>query len=440
LLYAYRDSIVNFAIQEINKTLQAKVYVSSVKVTFWSTFPKISIDFNDIFITDSYPTATNQDTLLYSDKVQLRFNPLDIWNEDYKVESIVVYPGTIQLKENEDGIWNYNIFKTQASYSVKTAFELELQKIQLKQVRFSFVSKRSQQKIAFRFDEANLSGNFNDASSTLNLDVRSQLLSYSDKELILIKNKALDLETVVEINQVNQTLKIPLSTLFVEKIPFEIEFVKDSNSFELDIRCKEIQLHEISNKIYQDEKLNALKASGSFTFDLHVKSEQTSPDISCSFQLKNASFVEPNNKIQLKQVNILGSYVNQTSLRKEELSLQKIQFSSKYGPFSGALKVKTFAQPQFIGNASGSLDLHSLSSLLAIKEIQELSGKTDVNTDFHVHYFPKNAQKKIQLHALKGSFDFRNVQLQLANDSRIFQQGNGKLFFNEESALIEDFP
>ena len=125
-LYFFKDDICGVVIEEVNKHLKAQVSVSDVDLTFWGSFPNLSVDFNNVFIQDSYEKSTNRDTLLFSERVRLKFNPMDIWNEKYNVKSIEVNPGTIQLKVNSSGEVNYDIMKpTEDSTSSPFKFELE---------------------------------------------------------------------------------------------------------------------------------------------------------------------------------------------------------------------------------------------------------------------------------------------------------------------------
>lgn len=113
ILYMYKDEICNVVIAKANTYLETDVHVSKVDLTFWSTFPNLSVDFNDVFIQDPFEEATKKDTLFASELVRFKFNPFDIWRENYTVKSVEVSPGTLQLKVNKEGLENYDIFKTQ---------------------------------------------------------------------------------------------------------------------------------------------------------------------------------------------------------------------------------------------------------------------------------------------------------------------------------------
>jgi hypothetical protein len=70
LLYLYKDDICNAVIGEVNKHMKAKVEVSNVDLAFWGSFPNLSVDFDHVFIQDSYESSTELDTLLYSEKIR----------------------------------------------------------------------------------------------------------------------------------------------------------------------------------------------------------------------------------------------------------------------------------------------------------------------------------------------------------------------------------
>jgi len=76
ILYFFKDDICNLAINEANKHLNAKVQVSNVNLAFWGSFPNLSIDFNDVFIQDTYEKSTDSDTLLFSKRIRIKLNPI----------------------------------------------------------------------------------------------------------------------------------------------------------------------------------------------------------------------------------------------------------------------------------------------------------------------------------------------------------------------------
>jgi hypothetical protein len=83
-----RDKIVDKVVTELNKNLNTPIKVSSIELTFWGSFPRLSVDFNDLYIRDALEKAKETDTLFFSERVRLKFNPLDLIKKDYKVKKI----------------------------------------------------------------------------------------------------------------------------------------------------------------------------------------------------------------------------------------------------------------------------------------------------------------------------------------------------------------
>ena len=112
IIYLNRDNICQSAIDEINQKLKSPLQVKDVNLTFWSTFPNLSVDLKDVFIAglkDSKPYK--EDTLLYSKLIRLKLNPFDLWKENYEFQSIEINSGKIQLLVDENGKENFDIVK-----------------------------------------------------------------------------------------------------------------------------------------------------------------------------------------------------------------------------------------------------------------------------------------------------------------------------------------
>jgi hypothetical protein len=143
-LYLFKDKIINVVVTEVNKSLNVPVSVKNVDLAFWGSFPNLSVDFNEVYIKDAFPNQKPMDTLLYSDRIRLKFNPIDIWNKNYHVKEVQVYPGTLKIKINSKGEGNYNILKSDSTHK-NESFELKLNAINLTDFRILYTNKSNQQ-------------------------------------------------------------------------------------------------------------------------------------------------------------------------------------------------------------------------------------------------------------------------------------------------------
>ena len=106
-VYLLQDKIISKAIDELNKNLEVPMTVDRVEFAFWSSFPNISIDLLDVKI----PGKLMKSDLLISEKFNLRFNPLDLINGDYKLKQINITKGSLNLIVDSLGKENFDIIK-----------------------------------------------------------------------------------------------------------------------------------------------------------------------------------------------------------------------------------------------------------------------------------------------------------------------------------------
>ena len=143
----------------MNKHLTVPVAASSIELTFWGSFPNLSVDFNNVFIQDADPKSTARDTLLYTDRIRLKFNPIDLWNKNYHIKAIEISPGTLNLKINEKGEANYMIFKASKEES-EDDFNLKLAEINIEKFALSYENYQTKQFYKTLFNEAVFYGDF----------------------------------------------------------------------------------------------------------------------------------------------------------------------------------------------------------------------------------------------------------------------------------------
>ena len=111
ILHIYEDVIKEFAIAVLNSYLKEDVEVGRIDVSIFHQFPRASIGFENVFISDAFDRVESNDTLLYAEEFYFHFNLWDIWSGDYKVKRASIHKGQFNLKTTSDGDVNYNILK-----------------------------------------------------------------------------------------------------------------------------------------------------------------------------------------------------------------------------------------------------------------------------------------------------------------------------------------
>ncbi|MEN9913952.1 MAG: hypothetical protein RL528_688, partial [Bacteroidota bacterium] len=368
IIYLFKDRICGLVITEVNQYLTVPVAASSVELTFWGSFPNLSVDFNNVFIQDADPKSTRRDTLLFTDRIRLKFNPIDLWNKNYHIKAIEISPGTLNLKIDEKGKANYMIFKASKEKSEED-FNLKLEEINLEKLRFSYENYQTKQFYKTLFNEAEFYGDFSSKKYELAASGDVELKVAKSGELTLLSNKAIDFDLNILVNQVDSTITFPKSLINIEDLPFELEGAITSKRLDFRVQSKNILLTDLINKLSLDEekKMNKFKGEGKINFDLIIGSELNSNnpmDITCKFGIENGELIEPLKGIKIKKIKLNGKYSNEGGTTKEYLELLDFRFQTSSGPFSGNLKITAFSNPFFEGKAKGNINLISAQAIL----------------------------------------------------------------------------
>lgn len=443
LLYIYRDDICGLVVDELNKHLKTEVQVSEVELSFWGSFPNLSVDFNNVFIKDSYANATKFDTLLYSERIRLKLNPLDIWRENYTVKSLEIRPGVLKLKVNEEGVNNFDILKESDEVEDSDGFELKLEEVYFEAFRFSYINAATKQEYKTRLNSLELEGEFSANEFTVNATSDLHIISAQSGSIALVNDKPANLNIGVHVNRDSNTVRIPRSTIYVANLPFDFQADILDSSFKIQLKGKDISIEDAANNLAMNEvgHVKKFKGTGKFLFDLKINgtSDPVQPvSAVCKFGVNKASLRDAKSKVQLNAIKLDGYYSNEGGPSKEHLKLSNVSFHSTAGPFKGNLLITQFARPIFKGAAEGTLDLAIVHALFNLPLIETLNGKVDVNADFNVQTVSlPTGGMEYNIERCEGNMYLNGVNLSLINDKRLFREMSGTVYFRNNDLGLE---
>ena len=441
-LYFFKDEICDYVISEVNQHLKAKVKVAEVDLAFWGSFPNLSVDFNEVFIQDSYTSSTNKDTLLFTDRIRLKFNPMDIWNEKYNVKEIEVSPGTVKLKINSKGENNYDILK-ESTDTTNSKFKLNLEKVIFEKIRFSFKNKVSDQSYSTFIKDLDLAGAFSDTKFTLKSKSNLHVHHARSGSIALISNRSARFDLSILVNQQTNTFEIPQAVVYVANLPFNLKGKVTPEDLNFRIHAKNLNLDDVVNNIAHSSVQNVKNWSGKgiVFFDARIIGKTTSneaPETNCSFGIRSGSLLEPSKNLSIKNIQLKGRYSNEGGIAKEFIKLSNVSFTTEGGPFTGEVLMTNFISPIYQGTAKGNLDLTFAHSLFSFPEVDEIKGNVDVNSEFNIQAITDSATTKYDIRKCEGDLLLKNVSLKMLEDKRLFREIGGSIYLrNDEIGLDE---
>jgi AsmA-like C-terminal region len=439
-IYFFKDDLINYAITESNKYLKAKVYIAKVDIAFWSSFPAISVDFDNVFIPDTYKNAQKTDTMFYGEKIRLKFNLWDVWNKDYKVKALELKTGNVYLKYNEDGKSNFEVLKESDDTSAAEPFHLALKQVSLQNVRFRYTDQKNEQKYENHFDKLALSGVFADEIFEMSAESNSFLHTVNSGDVRLIKNVPLSFDLTCTVDKKSKSISFPAANVLISQIPLQFKGTIDTNKIDFKLTGKQLPFYDVINKISLKEIESAKKfeGKGSVDFDLSLKGNtqgENKPALKCAIDVRNGSLLEPSSGLRMNDVQLTLNYESDGNSANDQLMVKKLHFQSLKGAFDAKFVVKSFDAPEINGEAKGFLDLAIIHKIFPLVDVRQTSGIVNIDGKADLKM---NAAKGMNIRSGEVSVALQNVLLQRNDDSRIFENISGSIDFVESEALLKD--
>ena len=439
-LYFFKDKIIGIVVSEVNNTLNVPVAVKNVDLAFWGSFPNLSVDFNEVYIQDAFPNQKPKDTLLYSERIRLKFNPIDLWNKNYHVKAVQIYPGTLKVKINSKGEGNYNILKSDSTQK-NEAFELKLNAINVDNFRVSYVNKSTQQNYSTIISESVLSGDFSATNYQLIANGAMLIKKAKSGQVTFIKNKTLDYNFGIDVNGEKGMVSLNQAVVNLSGLPFEINGFVNSDSLKFNVKSKNIGLEDLVNKLSLGamDDVKKFNGSGDVSFNLDVTGSTTSKEalaVNCAFGISKGELIEPTQNLRIRDIQLEGKYSNEGGSEVEFLELKNMRFKTAGGPFRGDVRLTNFENPSIKGKATGTVDLKVAHAVFHFPEVEQISGATLVNADFALQ---QNANSKsIEVKKCDGDVLMKRLRLKLKGDKRSFENINGSIFLRGNQAGIDN--
>lgn len=443
LLLIFKKDIQNYALSQLDRYLDTQVYIRQMDVTFWKTFPYLSIEFDDVLIRDQIPLdGTRPDTLLYAQKLMLKLNTSDFWKGDYTVKSIDLNNSRLGLRVAEDGRVNYNILKTDST-AHSDEFKFVLDNVRATNLNFSYDNYITSQHYAARANALSLYGSFTDERFDLKTTGDLFLKRIRSKSVSLITNKKAEFDVVIAIDKTKDAFLLEESTISIENLPFRIFCALENDILDFRLSAKQLALTDFVNNINQADiaEIKKFKGSGIVDFNLAIQgplSVEQPPLVRASFAVSNGRLTDPDTKVELKQIDVQGQYSNNFG-NGEVLELTRLKFASLNSSFSGQLKLAHFASPEINGTANGTLDLKTIHRFFPIPGLHTIHGQLGVSGAFHFKINdPKRDPSTVTIYNARGDFDLKNIALAPSNDYPEIREINGKVSLSRDNAIFSN--
>ena len=437
LLYIFQDRICNMVLTELGKEFREPVYFSTVDLTFWSTFPNLSINVNDVKIHDAYETKQSKAILLKSERIRLVFNPIDLWRENYHIKVIEIGKGEINVRTAKNGEVNYLILNPSNDTSTAT-YEVKVSSVHTKNFKVNYLNRQNRQEYCSTLNDMEFSGDFDQKEFTLNAKGGMQLERVQSGSMTLLKHKPVSIDLKLTVDSEQGTFLLPASQINVAHIPFTAGGYYGVDSMRFEVKADQLSLTDFVNNLSLDDaekEINQYKGSGEVKFDLVVAGStigNNPPTIDCAFSIKDGHLIEPIKHTHIKNLKVNGEYISNGDLKNDRLALNQLSFKTAAGPFTGNLEITNFDNPSVVGKAKGSIDLSIANRLIRNDIIERMDGIAKINSEFSL-----TINENVNVKRVQGALSLYNVWFKAKQDHRTFENINGRFTLNGSKLSID---
>lgn len=451
IVFFYSEEVKVRAVQELNKHLNTEVKINpkDIEFTLISTFPNAAIQFKNVIVYEALQKKI-RDTILNAGLISLQFNVLDLFNEKYNIKKILISDVKINFITDKNGQHNFIFWKENNEIrdlkkdSSVQELKFELQRIDFKNLEFSYKNKKEFIKIKGQSKSTYLTGSFSETNFLLgaNGEFFIDELILNKRSFLTKKNVNLSLEADVKgkdwslrnssiaINQLNILAKGSLTKI-------------DSNfNCDLLLEGKDVDVKSVISLLpdNQKEKIADYESSGNFYFKALLNGKLNSfnlLNVDVKFGIDRASIKHIPSSSMLTNVNLNGQYTKLIG-GKDVLTFDDISAAMNSNFIKGSCKLTDLSEPFIEINSSLSANLDELIKFYPIDTVKSITGKLNLNLAISSMLKDLKSNFSGQTEIITGDARVADIELLFKNSSAPIKIKSGDFIINQNDLLMKN--
>lgn len=394
----FKDKILARIQQEINQSLQAKVYFDpdQISLSLFRHFPKVSAGLGGFGVVgiDQF----EKDTLIHGERLDLAFNLKSVLFDEYPTLSGLYFEGgDLYIKVLEDGSANYDIVKPSEASSEESSsqFKIEIEEIQVSGLNLIYDDRSLQFVMAMGDIEAKGSGAFTQNVYDLPLQLTSTIADLNYEGTHYLSNKQFKGETLLQVDMEQMKFSFQKGSFSLNDFLFDLSgFValpEDGIDFDLNFKSPQTDFKQLLSLVpgmYQED-FSQIKTEGLMAFEGFVRgkySDSEFPAFDIKLEVNDGKFQYPDLPMPVSDINLKFQAINPSAdLENTRIELPVFSLNVGSNPISGKLTVENLKDYPLDGNLNGKLNLKELTSVFPIQGTQ-ISGVLDLQASAKGRY------------------------------------------------------
>lgn len=380
-----------------NNSLDSKLNFTNSKLSFFTHFPSLTVSLDDLSLTGSAPYSN--DTLLRADQVAFGINLKRLlFDNEVKIDELYVSDAFINVKVNEKGKANYNIYvapKDQPEDATEEGTSIRLDRIDFENCHIKYNDRSAKMLVdAHGFNYVG-KGDLSEEVFDLRTDADIDSIDFYYDRVPYLKKKQLHADLITRINTNALSFILQKNELRINKLPVEFTgfftILKDGYKIDIAAASENTTVKDLLSVLPPQYLSWAEKTKIEGRSDLlfnfkgrYNAAKKQQPDLSFAMKVRDGSVAYKDTKVAMTNFNMdLTALLPALDVEKLSVDLKALDFKvGEKDYFKATLNTKGLTEMAIKANIKGSLDLRTLDQAMGLENL-ELRGmlKTDIEAD-----------------------------------------------------------
>jgi len=383
----FADKIREQVKKTANQKLNGELNYNEANVSFFRHFPSLTLALTDFRLNGSAPFQNEK--FIAADEVAFGVNLGSlVFGETIKIDQIFLSNSVINVKVNEKGEANYNVYiakKEKVAKEEESDTGLKLEEIEVKNSKLVYDDQSAKFHVdAFGFNYLG-NGNLSEAIFALHSKLKIEKLNVIYEKEPYLMNKKVDGELITKINTNSLSFVFEQNDLFINKLLVDFtgkfDFLKDGYNMDFKVKSDKSKLNDLFTafppKYITWLKDTELKGNVDLLLTLkgkYIASQNLGPDLNLDFKLKDGFVNYKKSAFPVSNLNMdISTKVPSLNPELLQVDARNVSLNIDKNYLKAQLKMNGLSTPDIDLVLNSKIDLEKLNRALGVSDI-ELKG------------------------------------------------------------------
>lgn len=431
--WIYKDDIISQALDIIKEELTVPVTYKSVDVSIWTSFPLLAINFKQLEISDASSKGAQ---FVSIEQFSLAFNWLDAWNGNYHVNQLKLSNGQVNMRIDQRGKANWEIFKSNSTSAGDVSMSLE--KVVFNDVLWSYKDARNEYHQVVFWSNLQLKGNFSSNQSKLSAKASGVCERVTSENHDILEKLPFECAGDVTYERSSGILIFDQFQFMALDSPMEgkgwVNFKQET--WDIGIKAQNVEVQEWVNNMpgWISDALHSYEPEGNFQIQGLIKGSWKSPIVNASMNWKDGAVKEPLSGVELEEVDFQLNY--QLKNGQDLWILDHLNASLANGQWKIKGQVKNTLSPELDLDVEMHSGIQEVVDFLKWDSLLTANGQLDIKANVLGKWNPSDSIWRWDNWKAEGNVSLKAESFQWNSMPHPIQNVQALIQLHEENAIL----